>query len=311
MSFLKDLFVENWGLKLTSVFLAVFLWMVVRGDPSAERVVNIALEIQLPPNMEITSERPTSVDVTVRGTFTNLWFSPTIPTYVVDLQSYEEGEHSIQLTPQNVRFPRASGLEPIAVRPARLRITLERTATKEVPIRVVTRGEPGVGIDVYEISTRPPTVTISGPHSHIEPLRNVPTEAVSLTDKRQSFGKPLNLDIQDDQVHSSPAGPVQAEITLGPHRRLQKIARIPIVPGDEAFVVTPRWVTVEALVPITYERGLSATQFIATVNTPDISTALTPEKVKPEVKLRTLSDPAIVIRDVQPSEVVIEKKLKQ
>ncbi len=311
MKFLKDLLLENWGLKLTSIFLALFLWMVVRGDPSAERVVNVALEIRLPPNMEITSERPTSVDVTVRGAFTNLWFSPTIPTYVVNLQNYDEGEHSIQLSPQNVRFPRASGLEPIAVRPARLRITLERTAFKSVPIRVVTRGEPGPGIDVYGIATRPPTVNISGPHSHIEPVRDVPTEILNLADRRQSFERQLSLDIQDDLIHSTPTGLVEVDVTLGPHRRLQRIGRIPIVPTDPGFIVRPRWLTVELLVPITYERGLTAAQLAATVNTAGLAAAQGPVKVKPEVKLNGLSDPAIVIKNVLPPEVEVERTVQQ
>ncbi len=308
MRFLKDLLLEHWGLKLTSIFLAVFLWMVVRGDPTAERVVNIALEIRLPPNMEITSERPTSVDVTVRGTFTNLWFSPAIPTYIVDLQGYDEGEHSIQLSPQNVRFPRASGLEPMAVRPARLRITLERIAARTVPIRVVTRGEPGAGIDVYEIATHPPNVTVSGPHTHIERMREVPTEVLNLADLRQSFHKRVNLDIRDDLVHSSPIGPVDVDVTLGPHRRLQKIARIPISAGSDDYLVVPRWLTVEALVPITYERGLTPAQFTATVSPPGVFSTEPRVKVKPEVKLKDISDPAIVIKSVEPDEVVVEPK---
>jgi len=308
MRWLKDLLVQNWGLKLTAIFLSVFLWMVVRGDPSAERVINIALEIRLPPNMEITSERPTSVDVTVRGAFSNLWYSPSIPTYVVNLQSYDEGEHSIQLTTQNVRFPRASGLEPIAVRPARLRITLERTAAKDVPVRVVTRGEPGSGIDIYGISTRPETITVSGPHTRVERIRDVPTETVNLSDRRQSFQKSLNLDIQDDLIHSAPGGPVDVGFTLGPHRRLQKIARIPIVPDNDAVTVRPRWITVEALVPITYERGLTAAQFVATVNASDLAAAQTPVKVKPVVSLKEPADPAIIIKGIEPAEVEVQKK---
>ncbi len=310
MKFIRVLLLENWGLKLTSVFLAFFLWMVVRGDPSAERVINVALEIRLPRNMEITSERPSTVDVTVRGAFTNLWFSPTIPTYVVDLSSYDEGEHIIQLSPQNVRFPRASGLEPMAVRPARIKVRLERAAVKEVPIRVVTRGEPGAGIDVYGITTRPAAVTLSGPHSNVDRIREVSTEAIALNDQRQSIRKLVNLDIRDDAVHCAPSTPVEVHVELGAHRRLQRVAKVPVSVGDAAFTVNPRWITVQVLVPITYEKGMTAADFAATVTVPGLAPGQTSAKAKPEVRLKVPNDPAVVIREIEPAEVVVQKKAR-
>ena len=214
----------------------------------------------------------------------------------------------IQLSPQNVRFPRASGLEPIAVRPARLKVTLERTAAKEVPIRVVTRGEPGVGIDVYGIALMPPTATISGPRSSIEKMRDVATEPVALADQRVSIRKFLNLDIRDDAVHSIPSGPVQVTIELGPHRRLQKVAKIPVVCKDDTLAVSPRWITIQVLVPISYTRVLIAAEFSAAVNVPDPASVQAPVKIKPEVRLKDPGDPAIVIKDVQPAEVTVRKK---
>jgi hypothetical protein len=310
MRLIKELLLENWGLKLTAIFLAFFLWLVVRGDPSAERIISVSLEIRLPRNMEITSDRPNTVDVTVRGAFTNLWFSPSIPTYVVDLQSFDEGEHVVLLSPQNVRFPRASGLEPIAVRPARLKVRMERTTIKEVPIRVATRGEPGPGIDIYEISARPPTAILSGPRSSIERIREVSTEAVTLTAQRQSIRRFLNLDIRDDAVHSTPAGPVEVNIQLGPHRRLEKIGRIPVTVDDKIFIVNPRWITVSALIPITYDKAPAASDFLATVAIPNLGSSQTVVKLKPQVRLKNQTDPPIVVKEVQPAEVEVRRVKK-
>lgn len=307
MKFISHLFLENWGLKLTAIFLAFILWMVVRGDPSAERVINVALEIRLPRNMEVTSDRPSTVDVTVRGAFTNLWFSPTLPTYIVDLTSYDEGEHVIQLSPQNVRFPRTSGLEPVSVRPTRLKITLERTTTKEVPIRVVTRGEPGPGMDVYGVSSSPASATLSGPRSHVERMREVPTEGIALNDLRQSIHKLLNLDVRDDAIHCTPAGPVEVNVELGPHRRLQRIPKVIVVSSDASFSVTPRWITVDLLVPISRDQRLTAGDIGAAVKASGLDLTQSVLKVKPEVWLKIPPDPAIVIKGIQPEEVTLKK----
>jgi YbbR domain-containing protein len=310
MRLIKELLLENWGLKLTAIFLAFFLWLVVRGDPSGERIISVSLEIRLARNMEITSERPNTVDVTVRGAFSNLWFSTSIPTYVIDLQTYDEGEHVILLSPQNVRFPRASGLEPIAVRPARLKIKLERTAIKEVPIKVATRGEPGPGIDIYEIAAKPPTAILSGPRSGVEPLREVPTEPITLTAQRQSIRRFVNLDIRDDAIHSTPAGPIEVNIQLGPHRRMEKVLRVPVMVDDKVFTVSPRWVTVGVLVPITYDKAPAAADFLATVAIPNLGPNETIVKLKPQVRLRNPTDPAIVVKEVQPAEVEVRRVKK-
>jgi len=310
MRLIKELLLENWGLKITAVFLAFFLWLVVRGDPSAERILSVSLEIRVPRNMEITSDRPNTVDVTVRGAFSNLWFSASIPTYVIDLEAYDEGEHVVLLSPEHVRFSRTSGLEPIAVRPARLKVKLERTIIKEVPIKVATRGEPGPGIDIYDIGVRPATAILSGPRSSIEKLREVPTEIVTLTSQRQSIRRFLNLDIKDDAVHSTPVGPIEVNIQLGPHRRMEKIAKIPVMIDDRLFTVNPRWISVSVLVPITYEKAPAPSDLQATVVIPNLSPNQSAVKLKPQVRFKNSTDPAIVVKEIQPAEVEVRRLKK-
>ncbi len=64
----KDFFVENWGLKLTALFLSFILWLMVHGDPGTERNIMIPLEIRIPRDMVITNEdRPSFVEVSIRG----------------------------------------------------------------------------------------------------------------------------------------------------------------------------------------------------------------------------------------------------
>src|SRR5437867_5657552 len=37
----KDMLMENWGLKLTAIFLAFMLWVAVHGDPGVERIISV------------------------------------------------------------------------------------------------------------------------------------------------------------------------------------------------------------------------------------------------------------------------------
>ena len=59
--FFKEYFLENWTLKATALLLALILWLFVRGEPGAERVVAIPLEVRISHQMEITNERPATI----------------------------------------------------------------------------------------------------------------------------------------------------------------------------------------------------------------------------------------------------------
>jgi len=311
MRFSKDILLENWGLKLTAVFLAVILWAVVHGDPEAERVITAPLEMRLPRNMEIVSERPSSVDVTVRGTVTGMWFVQPQPNCVVDLQGLEEGEHTVPITPKNIQMSRTQRLEVIAVRPTRITLVLERTVTKEVPISVATRGELPPGIDVYFKSCSPATVVLSGPRSRVERIREVPTEAVSLAGQREPFRTFVGLSIRDSAVHSSPVGPVEVRIELGPRRRLQTIRNIRVVSDQGSVEISPERISVQVLVPITLRKPLSASNFSAVVPAQNLDQSNPVSKARPEVKLVDPPGPGISIQQVQPPEVTVRRTGKR
>ena len=302
----KEILLENWGVKLAALLLAAILWLVVRGDPTAERVITVPLEVLIPRNMQITSERPSTVDVTIRGIITDIWFGQTVPTCRVDLQGADEGEHVVQLSPDDVRLPRASGLEVIAVRPARIRLVLEWTTSKEVPIRAVL-GETPPGLDVYGAFLSPSQVVVAGPRSRVDRLKEIPTQPIPLTGQQQSFRAFVNLNISDAAVYASPKGPIQVDIQLGTHRRLH-IIRAPIVSEDPNVTVTPSRISVHVLVPMTFRRILTAADLIASVSAQGLDSSNPAAKAKPHVVFKEQVDPAIVIREIQPSEVTIRRR---
>jgi YbbR domain-containing protein len=218
--FIKENLLENWSLKTTAIFLAMILWLLVRGEPGPERVVAVPLEVQLPRHMEITNEPPTTVEVTMRGAaFSNMLFSQPLPNCVVDLQGAAEGEHVIKMSPGNVRVPKGSGIEVLQVNPARIVIVLQQTVSKEVPVTVPIRGTPAQGFEIYSKQIIPPSVIISGPRSHIERINEISTEAVSINDQRQSSRFFVSLNLKDNFVRASLNNPVQVDVLIGPRRK--------------------------------------------------------------------------------------------
>ena len=158
------------------------------------------------------------------------------------------GRQSVPLSDRNVQMPRTSGLELVAIRPARVRLVLERTTSKEVPVRALL-GEPPPEFDVYGVSPNPSKVVITGPRSQVQGVREVPTENVSLSGQRESFRTFVNLNIRDSTIHSTPVGPIEVAVQMGPHRTLQTISHIPVAVDDESVLVWPPQISVNILAP--------------------------------------------------------------
>ncbi len=309
MKFIREILLQNWAIKLTAFFLAFFLWLSVRGDRNVERIITVPLELRVPRNMEVTNERPSFVEVTVRGSPSSQGFWPSGPVaYTIDLLSAGEGVHDVPLSPGNVRIPATSGLEVVRVSPARIRLVLEQTITSTV--RVATppvEGTPAQGIDVYSVSHWPTQVTITGPRSRVEEVAELKTTPVSvegLSGPLRTFVYPI---VDDHSLRIDPAGPVEVNIQLGAHREVRSIAGVPVTAPGEELRITPARITVQALVPISVKEKLGPEHFSATIPPGALDPSADEAKVKPEVQLVEPPDPAIVIDRIRPAEVTVRR----
>jgi len=304
----KEYILKNWNLKLIAILLTLILWLFVRAEPGPERVVAVPLEVQLPSNMEITSERPSTIDVTLRGpAFSNMLFNQPLPTCIVDLQSANEGEHTLMLTPANVSVPKGSRIEVLQVNPSRITLVLERTLSKEVPIVVPTQGKPAQGFEVYGITSKPDIMEVSGPRSQIEPLEEVSTEPISITSLKQTDDFFVRLNLGDHAVRAASTSPIQVDIRVGPRREVYTIKKVPITLENAAYAVTPNQVSLKVLAPPDVGKNLTAESIAVAIETKDLDLSKLPAKVKPVIQLpNTLSD-TVVVREIQPSEVTVRE----
>src|SRR5881397_2122650 len=122
---LRHWLIYNWHLKLTSLILAVMLWMVVATETSSELGMEVPLEYRnIPPQLEITGDTTNTVQVRLRGSANVVKeISPKDVSTIVDLEGMKAGEKIISLTPQNVQVP--FGAEVVRVNPSRVRFSLE------------------------------------------------------------------------------------------------------------------------------------------------------------------------------------------
>ncbi len=302
--FLREILLTNWWFKLTALLLAYALWLVIRGS-EGERVLQVPLTVKIPNNMVIVNEQPKSVEVTLEGTI--LPGAPADISYDVDLQSAGEGGQTIPLTVDSVRLGSASGLRAVQVSPAMLRLVLEKIVSKDVPVKVPIEGTPAPGVDLYRWACLPSHVRISGPRSRVNTVKEAETDPVSISGQSRSFQSTVNLAPLADDIHTGLAGQVKVDLELGPHRELHRI-RIPVTVLDGPnLVVSPAYVSVSVLVPMTFKGRIAANDFRATVSAPNSEPADKRMSAKPEVELIGDLEAGIVIAQINPEEVELHR----
>jgi YbbR domain-containing protein len=306
---IKALFLENWTLKAIALFLALFLWIFVRGEQGPERVVTVPLEVRLPRQMEIINKRPTSIEVTMRGApVSNLWFSQPLPACVIDLQTAGEGEHVVPLTPDHIKLSQGSGIEILQMNPTRITIVLEPTVSKEMPIAIPVRGEPAKGFEVYSKHSKPATVIISGPRSRISEMQEVQTAPISLEGRNQSNQFFAALNLKDSSIRTSIQDPVLIEVTIGPIRRLHTIHKVTVTVDNAAFSTTPKQIDIQVLAKPDSIPEITPMDFRVVFKTNSSNIANLPMRRKPVVEILNDFNGSLSIKAIHPSEVTLRRK---
>src|SRR3981189_1497878 len=125
-SLFKRVFVQNLGLKVSSLLLAIGLWLVVARSPVAEGVLNVPIVFEhLPEKLEMQSTNSTEAQIRVRGPerLVRRLRSADVSA-PIDLAAGIPGSHTFDLTPSNVHVPNT--LEVVQINPAHVTVMMER-----------------------------------------------------------------------------------------------------------------------------------------------------------------------------------------
>jgi YbbR domain-containing protein len=208
---------DNLGLKLLSVFLAVFLWAVVLGEQKVEVTVNIPLELNLPHNLVLANDPPDTLEVHLRGPKTLV---TTLAAREVVLNSvptkFVEGENIITIQRDTIRVPR--GIEVQEVNPRRIRLVMEALVEREVEVKPHLEGAPAEGFAVRAVTTSPARVKIVGPRSELRRLTQVSTLPIRLDGQAASFSIRVMLEPLGQQIRFQGDTPITAQVEIGPKR---------------------------------------------------------------------------------------------
>ena len=208
--FLRRHVFHNLALKITSLLLAVGLWVAVTSSPPSEVVVNTAIIFRnMPADLEISSETLPSVQIRVRGPERVVRRLETSEVRAeLDLTGIKPGEHTFDLT-KAITVP--DRLEVSQVVPSEVHVLLDSRHTRKVPVkpRVI-----GASPAEYQATADPPQVEIIGPRKEVEAVGEAITDPVDVTGVRDSITVTRPAYVSDPLVQVKDSNPVRITITI-------------------------------------------------------------------------------------------------
>jgi YbbR domain-containing protein len=187
---------RNLGLKLLALAIALVVWFLFaaqRRERISERTYRIPLSlVNIPAQMVIASPLPPSVEMRVRGPFRSLrQLDPAKLEAVIDIADATRGERPYRLAPEDINVPQE--VEVLAILPSEIRIVLDSTAEKSLPITPNIVGTPAPGFAVEEVAVEPRTARVVGPASLIGPMTEISTDPISIEGHATSLSVPATV----------------------------------------------------------------------------------------------------------------------
>lgn len=219
---LRDSLTRNWTLKLTSLLLAVILWLLAAAEEPGTTTMPVRIAVQAPPGRTLLHppEDVTAIVTGPRGDLLRL--APAGLVIIRTLPDSALRRVELEIGPNDVDIPNGVDVRVHDVYPRRLTLQLDAVESRRVPVRPLLRLPSDSTLALAAgIRVEPELVVLTGPREQIMGIDTVHT-------------LPLDLDIDD------------------PESQRVRIDTI----GFETVRVEPQVVTVHAYVGAVAERTI-------------------------------------------------------
>jgi len=213
-SLFQRTFVQNFGLKLVSLLLAVGLWFVVARDPIAEVEMKVPIEFQsLPENLEVDSASFTQAQIRVRGPERVIHrLEPSDVRAEIDLANVSPGERTFDLTPRHVHVPQ--DLEVVQVIPTHFQLSFDTRTTRTVEVRPRVTGTFASGMRVAQVIAEPSSILITGPRRRVEAVESATTDPVDVSGTMTRTWRLTQASVPDPLIQIVHPTPIRVTVIM-------------------------------------------------------------------------------------------------
>ncbi len=248
---------RNWskdlGLKLVSLFFAVFLWYFVVGEDKVDMNLLVPIEIvNLPRDLVISNQYKKELDVTVSGSRSLIRsLSRRELTRTVDLSKAEPGTMIIRNTPDSISLPR--GIRVLRIQPTHLVFTIDRLIEKNLTVKPSITGTPAPGHRIARVRLEPDSIHLTGPQTLLGPIPFLATIPIDVTGLDRTTTVETRLDLTPELAELIGESLVTARLEVRQEYTTRTIEdltpRIVNRRDGFAYLLTPPTVTCELRFP--------------------------------------------------------------
>ncbi len=205
----RRVFLEDWGTKLIALGIAFALWLGISGlrTNSSFTLKPVPLIIQLPNDMEITSNNPTQeISLLVTGDkkqIEQLIAQVNARDLIasIDLTDIKSGDNIVQLSPDTVSVVLPNGVKFVKVEPSKISVKVEKLIEKDIPVKVETEGNLPDGFELLSTNVVPAKVRVRGAESFVKSLDSISTEKINIDGLKDNyFAKQVGLNVINPRI---------------------------------------------------------------------------------------------------------------
>ena len=167
---------RNWTLKLTSLLLAVILWLIAAAEEPGTTTVPVRIAVQAPPGRTLLhpAEEINAIITGPRGDLLRLATDQL--TIIRTLPDSARRRVELEIGPSDVDIPNGVDVRIHDVYPRRLTLELDAVEVRSVPVRPLLRLPSDSTLALAaEITVQPDSVTLTGPLEQVDRLDTVYT----------------------------------------------------------------------------------------------------------------------------------------
>lgn len=199
---MKRRLLENFGLKVTAVIMALILWFFVISKGQSEISLDIPMELKnMPQGLESIKQGVKSVNVSLKGQDRILRnIKPSDVRVHVDLSKAKKGKGIYYINKDDVKIPPTINITGIT--PSSVWIVLEETIIKTVPVQAIIAGSPKEGYVVSSVEIVPKDAAIEGVRTETGKVKFLRTEPVDIADADKTFTQTVRIDMAGRNIRT-------------------------------------------------------------------------------------------------------------
>jgi hypothetical protein len=191
----RSAFLTDLPLKLTSLFLSVFLWFLAAGEEPGSALLDVDVTVRPPPGRTILRP-PEPLRALVTGPRRDLLRLSATPVRLTRiLPDTMEGDLiRLDLAPGELEIPSGVTVRVQDLQPRSVTVELDSTSQRVVPVEPIVSLRPELGFSVQGVSVVPGTVRLFGPVARLKNIDSIRTESLEVTSADAPLERDLGLD---------------------------------------------------------------------------------------------------------------------